>query len=301
MIDEPLRSRVARWIREPLLHFLVAAVLLFVAYRALAPAGEVRETPARITLTDDDLNQMTVAWRAQGRSPPSAEQLRSLIDSKVREEILYREALALGLDKDDTIVKRRLAQKMDFLAEDISSMRDPGAGELRAWFDARAARFAATARISFQHVYFSPDTRGANARQDAARALARIQGKPVDVATMAAPGDPFMFQAYYADRTPEQVARVFGTEFANAILDSRAGVWVGPLESGLGWHLVHVTTLSTPRVPAFEEVEADVRTEWMSEQRTVAKKRMYESMRARYEVVLPRDFPAVSATKAGQR
>src|SRR5688572_17754077 len=300
MVGNPSHSRFHRWLREPLLHFLGAALLLFVAHRVLVPVEDVRDAPARITLTDDDLNQMTVAWRAQGRAAPDVQQLKNLVDAKVREEILYREALSLGLDKDDTIVKRRLAQKMDFLAEDISSMRDPAAGELRGWFESRASRFSAPSRVSFRHVYFSPDARGANARQDAARTLASIKARQPDAADVAAAGDAFMFQAYYAERTPEQVARVFGAEFANAVHDLRAGSWVGPLESGLGWHLVYVTAIAGPRVPAFEEVETEVRAEWMAEQRMVAKKRMYEAMRARYEIVLPQGFPSVVVPKTAR-
>jgi hypothetical protein len=282
----PSPRRHARWLREPLLHFLVAGVLLFVGYRAVAPASEARETTSRITLTDDDLVQMTVAWRAQGRPAPTPEQLKHLVDVRVREEVLYREALGLGLDKDDTIVKRRLAQKMEFLAEDVASMRDPTPTELRAWFDARSERFVEPARISFRHVYFSPDTRGARARSDAARALATIPAGSVDAAA-AARGDPFMFHAYYADRTPEQVARTFGNDFAAAMRGARPGSWLGPVESGLGWHLVFVTEASARRARTFEEVESDVRTEWIAEQRSEAKRRMFEAMRVRYEVVLP--------------
>ncbi len=290
-------SRADAVFREPLVYFLVAGLVLFALYRALNPVTMERDAPTRVSLTEDDLRQITVAWLAQGRSTPTLEQVRSLAETKVREEVLYREALALGLDKDDTIVKRRLVQKMEFLAEDLSALRDPAPGELKAWFDANASKFALPPRVTFRHVYFSPDARGTRARDDSIRALAALDGKAPDGVAAERVGDPFMFQAYYADRTPEQVAKIFGNEFANTLFDVKLGAWQGPFASGLGWHVVFVTSRDAPRLPPIEEVETDVRAEWMAEQRAAAKRRMYETMRTRYEVVLPPSLAAVSTNR----
>ena len=163
--------RLRRWLGEPLVQFLLIGTVLFLGYRALYPSPEAGTPSTRIELTEDDLRQMSVAWLAQGRPAPTPEQMRSLVEMRVREEILYREALALGLDKGDTIVKRRLAQKMEFLFEDVSALREPTKEELRAWFEEHSGRFALPPRASFRHLYFSPDRRGARAREDAVRAL----------------------------------------------------------------------------------------------------------------------------------
>ena len=127
----PQPSLLKRWLREPLLHFLLAGLALFAMYQALNPAAVEQGNRSRIELTNDDLRQLAVGWMAQWRRPPTPEEMRRLVDSKVREEILYREALALGLDQDDTIVKRRMAQKMEFLAEDLAALREPNREELR--------------------------------------------------------------------------------------------------------------------------------------------------------------------------
>jgi peptidyl-prolyl cis-trans isomerase C len=230
---------------------------------------------------------MSVAWLAQGRSTPTPEEMRSLVDMRVREEILYREALALGLDKGDTIVKRRLAQKMEFLFEDVSALHEPTKDELRAWFEKNADRFARPPRASFRHLYFSPDRRGARAREDAARVLDTLRGKPASAPQGAALADRFMFQDYYGDRSFEEMAKLFGPRFAQALLQQPPGAWRGPIESGYGWHLVWVDSLTPSRVPAFEEVEAEAKTEWMANQRDETRRRAYEAMRSRYEVVLP--------------
>jgi peptidyl-prolyl cis-trans isomerase C len=280
-------SPLRRWLREPLLQFLLLGLTLFVVDRVLGEDPSQRGRDTRIVITDDDLRQMSVAWLAQGRSAPTPEEMRSLVDMRVREEILYREALALGLDKGDTIVKRRLAQKMEFLFEDVSALHEPTKDELRAWFEKNAERFARPPRASFRHLYFSPDRRGARTREDAARVLDTLRGKPASAPEGAALADRFMFQDYYGDRSFEEMAKLFGPRFAQALLQQPPGAWRGPIESGYGWHLVWVDSLTPSRVPAFEEVEAEAKTEWMANQRDETRRRAYEAMRSRYEVVLP--------------
>jgi parvulin-like peptidyl-prolyl isomerase len=219
--------------------------------------------------------------------------MQRLVDARVREEILYREALALGLDKDDTIVRRRMAQKMEFLFEDVAALGNPTVDELRAWFEQNAERFALPARASFRHLYFSPDRRGARARDDAARAHTKLAGKPADAPTAAALADPFVFQDYYGDRSFDEVARTLGPGFAAAIFELAPETWSDPIESGYGWHLVWVAAVTPARVPAFEDVEPDVRREWIEAQRAEIRERAFEVMQARYEVVLPSDLDAV--------
>jgi peptidyl-prolyl cis-trans isomerase C len=279
--------RLRRWLREPLVQFLLIGTILFLGYHALHPSPGAGAPSARIELTEDDLRQMSVAWLAQGRSALTPEQMRSLVDLRVREEILYREALALGLDKGDTIVKRRLAQKMEFLFEDLSALREPTREELKAWFGKNSERFALPPRVSFRHLYFSPDRRGARAREDAARARDKLRGKPARAQEGAALADSFMFQDYYGDRSFEEMARLFGPSFAETLLQQQPGSWQGPIESGYGWHLVWVDSITPGRVPAFEEVEPDVKAEWVAEQRAGAKRKAFDAMRAHYEVVLP--------------
>ena len=159
-----MRSSVKRWLREPLLHFLVAGLLLFAVYRILHPELSRAAEVNRIEVTADDLRQLEIAWAAQWRRPPTPDEMRGLIESRVREEILYREALALGLDQGDTIVKRRLAQKMEFLAGDVSALRDPTADELHAWYASNPERFAEPGHRSFRHVYLSTDRRSSRGR-----------------------------------------------------------------------------------------------------------------------------------------
>ena len=208
---KPVPSLLKRWLREPLLHVLLIGATLFVVYYALNPGAGQLQDSNRIAITADDLAQIRLAWMAQWQRPPTPEEMRNLLDGKIREEVLSREAMALGLDKDDTIVKRRLAQKMEFVMEDASALREPADDELRRWFAQNAQRFATPSLVTFRHLYFSPDLRGAHARDDAMEALRKLAGKTEEAPELQGLSDPFMFQDFYAERSPDQVAGIFGT------------------------------------------------------------------------------------------
>ncbi len=281
-------SLLKRLLREPLLHFVLVGVALFAIYRVLHSNAAGSSDSKKIVLTADDLDQISLMWRAQGRSSLSQEQLESLLDSKIREEVLYREALTLGLDKEDTIVKRRMAQKMDFLAEDLSDLREPSREELKTWFAKNSERFKVPGRASFRHLYFSFDKHGKQTAEVAADALKKITGKPSGSPEAAALAESFMFQDYYGDRSFDELAKTFGPSFARSLSAQKTDAWQGPIESGYGWHLVFIDSLIPAHVPEFEEIEADVRTQWVSAQREETKRRMYEEMKSHYEIVMPK-------------
>lgn len=293
--DQPLLKRL---LREPLLHFLLLGVTLFTVNHYLE-LGRGGPAPSRqIQLTLDDLRQLDLLFQSQWRRPPTPEELARLVESKIQEEVLYREGLAMGLDRDDTIVKRRMAQKMRFLAEDVAGASPPTTAELKAWYEKHPDTFAQPARLSFRHVYFSPDRRGGRAHADAVRALTRLGGQPEDSKVAASLADPFMLQDYYADRTPEQLAKEFGPAFAHAVSGLAPGSWQGPVESGYGWHLVFVHSVIPGRVPAFEEIEPDVKTAWLTDQKQQGWQKSYDAMRAKYTVFLPAppDQPSAHAS-----
>jgi hypothetical protein len=276
-----------RWLREPLLHFLLLGLLLFAAHAYLQNGRGGVEPSRQIALTLDDLRLMETYFESQWHRQPTPAEFQALVEDKIREEVLYREALAMGLDKDDTIVERRMAQKMQFLAEDVATAHEPTTTELKTWFEKNSDKFALPSRISFRHLYFSPDRRGKIAKQDAAKALAKIAGQPEDSKLAASQADPFMFQDYYGDRAPSAVAKEFGPAFAVALEKVKPGSWQGPIESGYGWHLVFIDSVVSGRVPSFEEIEPDVKTAWLGEQKASAWQKAYSEMRARYTVLLP--------------
>lgn len=282
-------SKTPRWLREPLVQFLLAGGVVFGAYSLLTPDLPQNSQQNRIEITVADLEQMNLVWRAKRHRPASPEELVAMVNSKIKEEILYREAIALGLEQDDTIIKRRLAQKMEFLSEDVSGISDPTLEEMKEWYDTHAERFALSGRISFHHLYFSPDRRGDAARADALAAFETLiaQGDLDADQIDPAIADPFMYRDFYADRDPTQIAQDFGAMFTTALFPLDAGGWQGPIESGLGWHLVKITSKESGSVPPFEMVAGQVKAEMIAERRDITKAKAFEKMRERYEIILP--------------
>jgi peptidyl-prolyl cis-trans isomerase C len=292
-----VQTPLIRWLREPLVQFLLIGVALFLISGALNLRTSQGGKGHDIALTTDDLRQLHSTFTAQWEREPSPEEMRGLVEQRIRDEILYLEALQLGLDKDDVIIRRRLAQKMQFLSEDVSAAYEPKAEDLKVWYEENSQQFSLPATITFRHLYFSPDRRGASVRQAALKVLAKIASQPEGSETAADLADPFMFQNYYGDRSAEQLAKEFGTSFALAIFQLKPGPWQGPIESGYGWHLVWIESITPGRVPHFEEVEPDVKTAWLAGQKAQQWQKAYEKMRAKYQVVLPEPPVEPSATR----
>lgn len=282
-----------RLLRDPLLHFVVAGALVFAAWSAFAPEAQQAADPMRIELTQDEMKQIALSQLAQGLPLPEAAQLHELGEQRAMQRILAREAIAFGLDRDDEIIERRLAQKMDFLLADLSELTPPSHDDLAAWYAGQADRFTQPPRVSFRHLYFSPDGRGdAATRTAAAAALPEVADLPIDAPAPAGVGDRFMYQDFYGGRTPEEIGKAFGADFAAALLTLPPGAWAGPVRSGYGWHLVRIDTLEPARVPALDEIEADVRAAWTADRYAEIRKRAEDDMRGRYTVVVPEIDPA---------
>ena len=294
-------SLVGRCVREPLLHFLLLGVALFAAYGSMQRGRGGVESSRQIALTMDELRQLDLYFESQWRRPPTPDEFNSMVEDRIQEEILYREGLAMGLDKDDTIVKRRMGQKVRFLAEDVAAAHEPTTDELKMWYGKNSQKFALPGRMTFRHVYFSPDRRGRRAHDDAVEALAKVAGEPEDSKAAPLRADRFMFQEYYGDRSTEQLAKEFGPQFAQAILKITPGSWQGPIESGYGWHLVFVESFTPGRIPVLEEIESDVKTAWLGDQKEQAWRKAYQEMRANYAVLLPEPPVEQSARASASR
>jgi peptidyl-prolyl cis-trans isomerase C len=284
-----------RALHEPLLHFLLIGLALFVVYRYMN-RGQSGDVNHQILISLDDIRQLDISFVSQWHRQPTPEEFRGLVEGFIRQEVLYREGLAMGLDKDDTIVKRRMAQKMEFLAEDVASSHQPTAEELKTWYSRNPQKFALADRATFRHLFFGFDQRGAKAQADAQAALVKLAAAPEDSRLAKSMTDPFMFQDYYGDRAPDQLAKEFGPTFALGLYKLKPGSWQGPIESGYGWHLVWIESITPGRIPAFEEVEPDVKTAWLADQKAIEWRKAYAKMRAKYEVVAPQP-PAESETR----
>lgn len=270
-------------LKDPLVHFLAIGVLLFAisAWR-----GESVGTGSeRIVITAAQVAQARSAATAlQGREP-TAEELAALIEPTIRDEVFYREALALGLDVNDDEVRRRLIEKMSYLTQGLADPEPSSPDELRAFYDASPEVFTIPELVSFDQVFFSPAERGAALDADAAAGLAALRAGRA----LAEVGDRTPLRESYDDAPREQVAVLFGEDLANALFAAQPGAWAGPYRSDFGLHLVRLRARSEARLPPYDEIAARVAEEFAAARRREADARAYQQMRDRYEVVVETD------------
>lgn len=287
------RTGVLRRIaRQPLVHFLLAGLLLFVGvtvveHRSSGNSREIRVSAAEIQRLQD-------VWSRQYGRTPTAAELHNLVDDYVREEIYYREAVASGLDKGDSIIRRRLVEKMEFLSQEVAS-GEPSDKELQDYFDHNREKFELPAQVAFTHIYFSPSKRGAALQADATRSLDQLRNSNSNVDQVSRLGDAFMLQNEYPLQTAEEIQSLFGVEFSKAIFKSRPGEWEGPIRSSYGLHLVRITQYQPAHSPDLKDVRERVVTDFKNDRLQAATERYYARLRQRYQVSLDEAGVAVSA------
>jgi parvulin-like peptidyl-prolyl isomerase len=262
-----------RLLREPLVYFLAVGAALFALTQWLGTDGG-----RRIVVTDSERQRLFAQWQAQMGRPPTDTELAALVEQWIREEIYYREAVAMGLDEDDVIIRRRLAQKLTFLTEDLATAEPPEDAALRAYYQTHVEQYTEPERWTFSHRYYSGERRD-QAQADAAAALGNLADGD------APTGDPFMLQQDYVGRSQREIGELFGREFAAALADVPVGGWQGPIRSAYGWHLVNMTQRQAPRQLTFEEVVERVAVDYRQQQRRDANEAYYQALLSRYDIV----------------
>jgi peptidyl-prolyl cis-trans isomerase C len=272
-------------LREPLLQFFFIGLCIYGVYAFYGTPEEGLEGNT-IIVDANRIAAFTSVWESRWKRPPTEQELEGLIDQFIREDILYREAVAMGLDKNDPITRRRLAQKLEFLTKDIARLKEPATGELESYFEKNIDQFRTPDLITFTHVFIDPDARGDATLDDAAKILADLQAVgPPDASTRDA-GDRFMLQNYYPQKSELEIRKQFGSGFATSVMQLEPGQWHGPVLSGYGTHLVYVDALTTAPLPVFEEVEEEVKQNWIAEQQEQFNQAFFESLKSRYEIVI---------------
>ena len=285
-------------LQDPLLHFLLIGAALFLVFGLIkSPAGNEEN---RIIITGGDIDSLQANFLRTWQRPPTKEELSGLIDDKVRDEIAYREALAMGLDQDDAVIRRRLRMKMELLVEDIAGLSSPSDEELAAFLHEHMDSFRQEPQVSFKQVYLNSDRRGAGVEEDAQKLLAKLAaaGPGADPGTYSDPNMlPEEFTLYHAS----DVERLFGASFAGGVFQVQTGKWTGPVQSSYGLHLVFVSERIEGRDPELSEVRDAVEREWAAERRREFKEDIYKKLRERYTVVIEEAAPSAGDNKASAK
>ena len=278
-------NRLRKLVQEPIIPFLIIGAGLFGlqgVLDAMAPKGD-RE----IVVSNDQAAAMVQTFARTWQRPPSQQELERLFDEHVRTEVFVREAMALGLDRNDTIVRRRLRQKMEFVSHGEQPLTIPSDQQLQAHLEAHPERFSSEPRFSFQQVFLDPSRRGERLNRDAEALVVELNQADA-AADPSSLGDPLAMASasWQGERRSELLAQ-FGTTFTDALQQQPQGRWVGPISSAYGMHLVRVSSITPGELPPLDQVREGVLRDWQDVQRQNHQESYYRNLLARYSVRLP--------------
>jgi hypothetical protein len=268
-------------IREPLFHFLLLGAAIFAVYGVAT--RHKTDKPGEILVTQGSIENLVIGFTRTWQRPPTEEELQGLVRDYIREEVAYREALELGLDRDDMIVRRRLQQKLEFLSDGLTSRIEPSGTDLQNFLDAHKGLFQSEPLFSFRQIYFNPQLHGENTARYVAHVVDDLPSRGSRENTTRL-GDPFLLGESFENVSLSDVKRTFGEQFASAISTLPAGIWRGPIQSGYGVHLVLVVKRTNSHLPALAEVRDQVRREWLNQKRKEVTDQFYKSLLKRYTV-----------------
>jgi len=284
-------------LREPLLHFMFIGAVIYLLYGVFAePVPEADDKT--IVVTAGEIEWMQTAWQKRWNRLPTAEEFDGLIQQYIKETVLYREALTMGLNQHDQVIRRRLAQKLEFLAKDLVALTPPTEAELQSYFDENQARYQQPVLYTFTQVFIDPDKRGDATLEDAEVIKQTLILKGDDIADVGAFGDDFMLQNYYPEKDAVEIQKLFGSGFTESLAELSPGQWHGPVLSGYGVHLVYISSISEPPAPEFAALRERVVQDWTMERGEELNDKFYASLRDQYTVVI--EEPAVDDKVAVQ-
>ena len=294
-----VRRNVAQALRQPLVQFFVLGSVFYGLYAWVGQGSEGQEDNV-IRVTVADVSRLDAGWQARYNRPPTKEELTGLVRDYVREVALYRHAVAMGLDKDDPVIRRMLGQKLQTLTQNLVELSlSPSDQELSSYFQANAERYRPPDLITFTQVFVDPDKRGDATLPDAEKILAGLRGREEPTQGLEGVGDVFMLQRYYPRKPQGEIAKLFGRGFAESVFELAPGEWHGPVLSGYGVHLVYVHALEDAPLPEFSEVEEQVKQDWIDERRREIEEQYIDEVMGRYEVVFE-ELPPEAATSPAE-
>jgi hypothetical protein len=282
-VMQDTRSQGSVWSRllgEPLLHFAVLGLLLFLAYGWLQGTG--REDSSAIRVDAQRIELLRWSFQRAWRRDPTAGELQGLVDDYVREELAVREARALGLDTQDAVIRRLLRQKLEFIASDIALQADPDDAELRTFMAQHPQRFQRPARYSLAQLYLDPQRRGADLPVQAQQLLQQLNAPSSAAIEWRSLGDPSQLESELRALTADELARQFGPDFAASLANLPLGSWSGPVASAYGEHLLRIDAVEPAGMPELAEIREQVRRDWESASKETALDAFYVELRKRY-------------------
>ncbi len=288
---------VRRVLSEPLVQFLLIGICVFGLYSAVERSSPEAE-PQSIEIGPGRIAQLLETFSRTWQRPPSRDEVNGLIEAFIKEEIFYREGRKAGLDRDDTVFRRRLQQKMEFLMEPTAAELTPTEKELQTLLDAKADMFRIAERVAFRQIFFDLQKRGDPARAQV-EALSNTLRSDIQALDLDELGDPTLLPRAMQLTPVEEIESTFGADFTNALGHAETGRWTGPVESTFGLHLIHIDDRTPARMPELDEIRAVVLREWQTEKRHAIAEERYRSVRAKYDVTVAWPEPKTTSVPSG--
>jgi len=278
-----------QFFREPFVHFVFLGALIFAANVWLDPGQSVQDGNNHIVINQAELDHLKNLWRLRWKRDPAPSDVKAIIDRHLRQKVFYREALKMNLDHNDEIIKKRLAQKMEAVASDLSTlMRPPTDEQLKKYFHSRKDFFTLPRAYAFKQILFLPDEKDSESRLQATLVSMR-QGAPIPRDQL----NKLSIPAEWPLTSVNDLENAFGGDFSRLLDDLPVGDWSGPVRSGFGWHLIFIEKKEEARIPKFEEVRDYVAREY--EYRSVLKTQdqLYKELLENYKLsISAKDVPA---------
>ena len=273
-------------LREPLIYFFVLGFVVFGLHSFLNSEKQVRdEDPFTVEVASTDIEWIRSSWEARMKRQPTQQELQGLIDRYIRDEILFREAMAMDLDDRDLVIQRRLVQKLTFVFEDLAETVEPADDELKSYLQENQDRYRIPEMISFSQVYFNPDKRK-DATKEAEKLLASLksaQSAPEEAVSL---GDTIMIDTTFRKKSPNEVARILGKQFADELFSASEMGWQGPITSTFGQHLVFIEERIASKMPEFANLREDVKNDFMYNRKKEVIDSAYNAAKSRYTILL---------------
>ena len=283
-----------RWYHDPLVQYLLVGLVLAAGYLFVHGVGDQNDDTQRIDVGAAEIQWLHRNWESRWQRPPTESELRGLVNNYVREEVYYRTGVAMGLDRGDDVIRRRVQQKIEMMTEDVAALVQPTEAELQAFLVEHAADYAIPEQRAFTHIYFNLDQRGREGYTAAEALLADLQARPGDVSDAAQLGDRFLLGYRFDLVTPHAVRREFGADFATAMFALDPGGWTGPIESGFGLHLVRIDAVEPGRASTLDEVRSAVQRDFQVAYQQRASDEIYATLAGEFDIVVDEEaFAAV--------
>jgi parvulin-like peptidyl-prolyl isomerase len=271
-------------LKTPLVHIVILGGLLGLILLVVFGRPSALDDTTRVVVSAGEVAQLRANWMRTWQREPSDAELRGLIERYVRDEVLYREAVRLGYDKDDQVIRQTLKRKMEFLGEAQAQQTEPSLKEIQAYLAMRKDRYRIPPTVSFTHIFFSVDRRGASTETDALLTLETIQTENLDPEIVANLGDRFMLKDRFDEQDKRQIGSAFGDSFAEAVVSLEPGIWHGPIESAYGLHLVKVSDRKEGYLPELEIIKEKILSDMDYENRQAARDLFYTEILRNYQI-----------------